>query len=130
MFRVWRNVKWTKLRNIFTVKCDCSGKIRQKLFYTQFFLFVYFNQISFTMKDNQINGYNKNKTRTKIWKKRLHPLMMMELKCTVAWLIVCWPHESQQSKPWVIDAKVRQLVNLIADYFIWRRKKCQFGLRF
>ena len=28
-------------------------------------MFVYFHQISFTMKDNKIDGYNKNKTMTK-----------------------------------------------------------------
>ena len=55
-------------------------------------LFVYFHQISFTGKDNQINGYNKNKTMTKFERNKLHSLMMMEPKCTVG-----WPHESQQS---------------------------------
>ena len=29
-------------------------------------MFAYFHQISFTMKDNKRNGYNKNKTMTKI----------------------------------------------------------------
>ena len=41
----------------------------------------------------------------KNWKKKLHSLMMMEPKCTVAWLIACWPvrvdsqsHESLMSR--------------------------------
>ena len=32
-------------------------------------MFVYFHQISFTMKDNKINGYNKDKTMTKLERK-------------------------------------------------------------
>ena len=32
-------------------------------------LFVYFHQISFTLKDNKINGYNRNKTMKKFERK-------------------------------------------------------------
>ena len=31
--------------------------------------FVYFHQISFTMNNNKINGYNRNKTMKKIERK-------------------------------------------------------------
>ena len=62
-----------------------------------FCLFVYFHQLSVTMNNNKINGNNRNKTTKRNSKKKLQPLMMMEPKCTVAWLIACWPHESRQS---------------------------------
>ena len=37
-------------------------------------LFIYFQQISFTIKDNKRNGYNNNKTMTNIWKKKITPI--------------------------------------------------------
>ena len=35
-------------------------------------LFVYFHLIPFTIKDNKINGYNKNKTMTKLKKNYIY----------------------------------------------------------
>ena len=51
-----------KLRNIRDEEKEPT-KLKQRN--NEFCLFVYFHQISFTMNNNKINGYNRNKTMKK-----------------------------------------------------------------